>query len=151
MLKDVFRFAEHQEKLVYGLGSKLTLSRIKDEAALDKAAGIAVAIIKIDHIHCYVPACTPAIPEQGILSKQILNQTPTELRYIERSVFMKGVNHENLWNFELGSQVRLNVPIWINIGFQQRDRQDSQNLNHDTFCRLPVTSAQSVFGTEKKS
>ena len=43
----------------------------------------------------------------------------------------------------------MNVPIWINIGFQQQDRQDSQNLNNDTFCRLPVVSAQCVFGTEK--
>ena len=33
--------------------------------------------------------------------------------------------------------------------FQQRDRQDSQNLNNDTFYRPPVTSAQSINGTEK--
>ena len=43
----------------------------------------------------------------------------------------------------------MNVPIWIIIGFQQRDRQDSQNLNNDTFCRLPVVSAQCIIGTEK--
>ena len=40
-------------------------------------------------------------------------------------------------------------PVWIIIGFQQQDRQDSQNLNNDTFCRLPVVSAQCVIGTEK--
>ena len=140
--KMFFRFAEHQEKLVYGLGYKLTITRIKDEVVLDKAAGNADAIIKIDHIHWYVPALTPSILEQCILSKQISSQTPTEFRYFERCVFMTEVNHENLWNFELGSQVSMNVPIWIAIGFQQRDRQDSQNLNNDIFCRLPVTSAQ---------
>ena len=43
----------------------------------------------------------------------------------------------------------MNVPIWIIIGFQQRDRQDSQNWNNDTFCRLPVVSAHCVIGTEK--
>ena len=43
----------------------------------------------------------------------------------------------------------MNVPIWINIGFQQQDRQDSQDLKNDTFCRLPVVSAQCVIGTEK--
>ena len=42
----------------------------------------------------------------------------------------------------------MNVPIWIIIGFQQWDKQDSQNLNNDPFCRLPVTSAQAIFGTE---
>ena len=37
----------------------------------------------------------------------------------------------------------------IIIGFQQRDRQNSQNLINGTFCRLPVVSAQCIFGTEK--
>ena len=83
------------------------------------------------------------------MSKQILNKTPTELRYGERSVFLKQVNNQNVWNFELGSQENMNVPIWIIIGLQQQDRQDSQNLNDDTFCRLPVVSAQCIIGTEK--
>ena len=42
---------------------------------------------------------------------------------MERSVFIKEVNTQNLWTFELGTQEGVNVPIWINIGFQQRDRQ----------------------------
>ena len=61
---------------------------------------------------------------------------------------MKEVNNQNLWNFELGSQESMNVPIWIIIGFQQQDRQDSRNLNNDTFLRLPVVSALCVNGTE---
>ena len=62
---------------------------------------------------------------------------------------MKKVNNQNLWKFELGSHENVNVPIWIKIGFQQRDRQDSQNLTNDTFCRLPIVSAQCNIGTEK--
>ena len=42
----------------------------------------------------------------------------------------------------------MNVPIWSIIGFQQQDRQDSQTLNNDTFCRLPDVSAQCIIGTE---
>ena len=49
----------------------------------------------------------------------------------------------------MGSQENMNVPIWIIIGFQQRDRQDSQTLTKDTLCRLPIVSAQGVIGTEK--
>ena len=149
MLKDIFGFAECQEKATYGLGFKLTLTRNKDEAVIDKVAGIADARFKINHIHWYVPHYTPSMSQQAIMSKQILNEKPTELRYVERSVFMKQVNNQNLWNFELGSQENMNVHIWIIIGFQQQDRQDSQNLNNDTFCRLPVVSAQCVIGTEK--
>ena len=62
---------------------------------------------------------------------------------------MKEVNNQNLWNFELGIQESMNTPMWIIIGFQQQDRQDSQTLNIDTFCRLPVVSAQCVIGTKK--
>ena len=149
MLRDVFGFAEHQEKATYGLGYKLTLTRNKDEVVIDKVAGIADASIKIDHIHWYVPHYIPSMSQQAITSDQILKKTPTELRYVERSVFMKEVNNQNLWIFELGSQENMNVPIWINIGFQQQDRQDSQNLKNDTFCRLPVVSAHCVIGTEK--
>ena len=111
MLKDVFGFAEHQEKATYGLGYKLTLTRNKDEAVIDKVAGIADARIKIGHIHWYVPHYIPSMSQQAVMSKQILNKTPTELRYAERSVFMKEVDNENLWNFELGSQENMNVPI----------------------------------------
>ena len=62
---------------------------------------------------------------------------------------MKKLNNQKLWIFELGSQVGMNVPKWIIVGFQQRDGQNSQNLNNDTFCRLPVSSAQFITSTEK--
>ena len=62
---------------------------------------------------------------------------------------MKEVNNQNLWNFELGSQESMKLLIWTLIGFPQRDRQDSQNLTNDTFCRLPVSSDQCFIGTEK--
>ena len=149
MLKDVFGFAERQEKATYGLGYKLTLTRNKDEAVIDKVAGIADARLNIDHIHWYVPQYSPSKSQQAVMSKQILSKTPTELRYVERSVFMKDVSNQNVWNFELGSQENMNVPIWIIIGFQQQDRQDSQNLNNDNFFRLPFVSAQCIIGTEK--
>ena len=49
---------------------------------------------------------------------------------------MNAVNTESLWNFELGTQEGINVPIWVFAGFQQMDRQDSQNLNNDTFLNF---------------
>ena len=104
ILKDVFGFAEHQEKATYGLGYKLTLKRNKDEAVIDKAGVCADARIKIDHNQLYVPHYTPSIQQQSIISKQILSKTPTELRYVGRSIFMKEVNNQNLCNFELGSE-----------------------------------------------
>ena len=97
MLKDAFGFAEHQEKATYGIGYKLTLPRNNDEAVIDKVAGIAEARIKIHHIHWYVPHYTPSMQQQGIKSEELLNKTPLELKYVERSVFMNEVNNQNLW------------------------------------------------------
>ena len=62
---------------------------------------------------------------------------------------MKEVSTQNLWTFELGTQEGMNVPIWIHVGFQQKDSQHDQNLNNDTFVRLPIISAQVIIGTEK--
>ena len=50
---------------------------------------------------------------------QITDKIPKELRYIERSVFMKEVNTQNLWSSELGTHEYMNVPIWIFVGFQK--------------------------------
>ena len=144
ILRVVFGFAERQEKATFGLGYKLILTRKKDDGVIDRAAAIADARIKIDHIYWYVPHYTPSIQQQNILSSQNLSKTATELRYVERSFMMKEVINQNHWNFELESQQSMNVPIWIIIGFQQRNRKDSQNLKNDNFCRLPVTIAQCI-------
>ena len=148
-LKDVFGFAEYQEKGTYGLGYKLTLTRNTDNAVLNKANGVNNGKIKINAIEWYVPHYTPSIQQQSILSKQILNKTPTQIQYPERSVFLKEVNTQNVWIFELGTKEGINIPTWIFVAFQQNDRQYDQNLNNDIFVRLPVISAQVVIGTER--
>ena len=148
-LKDVFRYAEYQEKAMYGLGYKLTLTRNTDNAVLNKGNAINNAKIKINAIEWYVPHYTPSMQQQSILSKQIINKTPSQIQYPERSVFMKEVNTQNFWTFELGTQEGINIPTWVFVAFQQNDRQHDQNLNNDTFVRLPVISAQVVIGTER--
>ena len=140
--KYIFGFAEHQGKATYGLGYKVTLTRNTKNAVLNKDNAINAAQVKIIATERYLPHYTPSIQQQAILSKQILNKTPTELKYVERSVFMKEVDTPNFWTFELGTQEGINLPIWIFVGFKQRDRQDSQNLNIDTIYRAPVASAQ---------
>ena len=148
-LKDIFGYAQYQQKATYGLGCKLTLTRNNDNVLLNKGNAINIGEIKINAMEWYVPHYTPSIQQQSILAKQIINETPTEINYPERSVFMKEVNTQNFWTFELGSQEGICIPTWIFVGFQQNDRQHDQNLNNDTFVRLPVISAQVVIGTER--
>ena len=125
------------------------MTKNTDNAVLNKDNAINIGKIKINALEWYVPHYTPSIQQQSILSKQILNKTPTQIQYPERSVFMKEVNTQNFWTFELGTQEGINIPTWIFVAFQQNDRQHEQNLNNDTFVRLPVTSAQVAIGTER--
>ena len=150
MLKDVFGFAEHQEKGTYGrLGYKLFLTRNSDNAVLNKGNAINNAKLKINSIDWYIPNYTPSLSQEKILMGQIVNKKPTELRYVEKSVFMKEVNTQNFWTSELGTQKGINVPIWVIVAFQQSDRKYDQNLNNDTFYRPPVISTQCIIATEK--
>ena len=80
--------------------------------------------------------------------KQIVKKTATEFQYPEGSVFKKELNTQNFWSFELGSR-DIDVPIRIYLVFQQNDRQHDQNLNNDTLCRVPVTSAHCYSGTKR--
>ena len=120
-LKDIFGFAEHQEKGTYGLGYKLTLTRNTDNAVLNKDNAVANGRVKIISLDWYVPHYSPNLEEYNKLMTQIKKNTPTQLDHIERSVFMKEVNTQNLWTFELGTQEGINVPIWIFVAFQQND------------------------------
>ena len=148
-LKDIFGFAEYQEKGTYGLGYKLTLTRNTNNAVLNKDNAVAIGRVKINGLDWYVAHYSPNLEEYNKLMNKIKKNSPTLLLYPERSVFMKEVNTQNLWTFELGTQEGINVPIWIFVGFQQSDRQNEQNLNNDTFYRPLVTSAQCIIGTEK--
>ena len=131
------------------MGYKITSTRNTDNAVLNKANETANAKIKISSLEWYVPHYTPSPNECNKLMTQIKQKTPTNLHYPERSVFMKEVDTQKFWSFELGTQKGVNVPIWIYVVFQQNDRQHNQKLNNDTFVRLPVISAQDVFGTER--
>ena len=149
ILEDVFRFAEHHEKATYGLGYKVILTRTSDKAVLNKSDEINIAKTKINGNEWYVPHYIGIISQKAILSKQILSKVPTEFQNVERIFFTKEVDTQNLRTSELGTQQGINVPIQIFVGFQQRDRQDPQISNNDTFYRPPVTSAQCIIGTEK--
>ena len=62
---------------------------------------------------------------------------------------MKELNTQHLWTSDFYTQEGVNLPIWITVGFQQRDGRDSQNLNKDTFYRPSITNAQCIISTEK--
>ena len=54
---------------------------------------------KISSIEWYVPHYTPSIPQQAIISEQIVSKTPTVLQYVGRSVFYERSKNSKLLNF----------------------------------------------------
>ena len=49
---------------------------------------------------------------------------------------MKELNTQKKCIFELGTEESTNVPIWMIVGFKERDRYSTQKLNNDTFLDL---------------
>ena len=116
---------------------------------MNKDNAVANGRVEINSLDWYVPHFSPNLEEYNKLMIQIKKNTPTLLHYPQRSVFMKEVNTQNLWTFELATQEGISVPVWIFVTFQQNDRQNDQKLNSDTFYRPLVTTAQCIIGTEK--
>ena len=125
------------------------MTRNTDNAVLNKDNAVANGRVEINSLDWYVPHFSPNLEKYNKLMNQIKKNIPTLLHYPERSVFMKEVNTQNLWTFELGTQEGINVPIWIFVALQQNYRQNDQNLNNDTFYKPLVTSTQWIIGTEK--
>ena len=65
-LKDVFGFAEYQDKGTFGLGYKLILTRNSDNAVLNKGNAINNGKSKINAIEWYVPHYTPSMQQESI-------------------------------------------------------------------------------------
>ena len=108
---------------------KSTLQRNSDNHVLsypaqsNDAAKVALAgRVTIDVISWYVPHYTSSISNQKLMLGHIVSKAPTELSYIERSSYMKDVTTENNWTFELGVGHGIDVPIYVIVGFMQRDQ-----------------------------
>ena len=54
---------------------------------------------------------------------------------------MKDVTTENNWTFELSVGDGIDVPIYVIVGFMQRDQFNQQHQNNDTFYRPSVVNA----------
>ena len=87
----------------------------------------------------------------------VLHQSVKKLHYLntygasiyrKERLYARGEKSKNM-EVSIGDSQSINVHMFIIIGFQQQDRQSSQNLNNDSFCRLPIVSAHCEIGTEK--
>ena len=149
--KDLFGFAD-QEKITYGLGYTLTLKRNTNNDAILRSVGVDAAKVVIKDIGWYIPHYVPSIENQQLVMDQILNKDPTELSYTERIIFRKDVNTNSNWTFELGNagcSSGIESPTFVIVGFQARNKIDSQVHDNAVFYRLPISNAVCKIGSEK--
>ena len=78
------------------------------------------------------------------------------MSYTERIFFRKDVNTNSIWTFELGSaggnaggSSGIESPTFVIVGFQARNKIDSQVLDNAVFDRLPISNAVCKIGSEK--
>ena len=142
----MFGFAD-QEKTTYGLGYSLTLKRNNNNDPIIRDNGVDAAKTDIKDIAWYIPHYVPSMENQQLVLNQILDKDPTELYYIERTVFRKDVNTNNNWTFELGNSGET-TPTYVVVGFQARNEIVSQTHNNSTFDRLSVSNAVCKIGSQ---
>ena len=151
-LKDLFGFAD-QEKITYGLGYTLTLKRNTNNDAILRSVGVDAAKVVIKDIGWYIPHYVPSLENQQFVMDQILNKDPTEIFFTERIIFRKDVNTISNWTFELGSaggnSNNESCPTFVIVGFQARNKIDSQVHDNSVFDRLPISNAVCKIGSEK--
>ena len=147
-LKDLFGFAD-QEKITYGLGYTLTLKRNNNNDAILRSVGVDAAKVVIKDIGWYIPHYVPSLENQQFVMDQILNKDPTELSYTERIIFRKDVNTNSNWTFEIGNSNNESCPTFVIVGFQARNKIDSQVHDNAVFDRLPISNAVCKIGSEK--
>ena len=136
------------KKITYGLGYTLTLKRNTNNDAVLRGNAVDAAKVVVKNISWYFPNYVPSLENQQLVMDQIINKDPIELFYTERTVFQKDVNSNNNWTFELGISSE-SSPIFVIVGFQARNKIDSQTHNNATFDRLPISNAVCEIGSEK--
>ena len=99
-------------------------------------------------ISWHIPHYVPSLENQQLVLNQVLNKDPNELYYTERSVFRKDVNTNNNWSFELGTS-GMESPTFMIVGFQARNKIDSQIHDIATLDRLSISNAVCKIGSEK--
>ena len=143
----MFGFAD-QEKITYGWGYSLTLKRNNNNDPIIRDNGVDAEKINIKDISWYIPHYTPSMEKQQLVMDQILDKDPTEIFYTERTVFRKDVNTNNSWTFESGKSGE-STPTYVVVGFQARNKIDSQTHDNAKFDRLPVSNAVCKIGSDK--
>ena len=70
------------------------------------------------------------------------------MSFTERTVLRKDVNPNHNWTFELGNSGE-STPTFVIVGFQARNKIDSQTHDNAVFDQIPIGNAVCKIGSGK--
>ena len=144
---DLFGFAD-QDKVTYGLGYTLTLKRDVNNDPFIGENGADAAKYVIKDIGWNIPHFTPSLESQQSLVDQLLKRDPTELYYMDWIVFRKDVHTAKNSTCDLRNSEE-STQFFLIVGFQVRDKIDSQTHDNAMLDRLPISNAVCKIASEK--
>ena len=124
-MSDLFGFEKDIEKILYGLGFKLILKRIKNDRALVNANPAAVADdgnIDIRDITRCVPSIDPSKDSRIIVQKGLKKRNNIDLSYYERKKFCENVPSATIFLFDFSMESGIERPKYMII--------DIENINY---------------------
>ena len=129
------------------MGYILTLKRNNNIEPNIRTARVDAAKVVVKDISWYIPHFVPNLENPQLVLNQILNNNPTELSFTERTVFRKDINTNNNWTFELGNSGE-STPSFVIVGFQTRNKIDSQTDDNATCDKFSISNAVCKIGSE---
>ena len=146
-LKDMFGYCNTQDKITYGLGYEITLFRNHNDNVIYRTTADE-AKISIIELSILVPHYTPSEPSQLFISDLMLKKEPINQYYVERSSYSKPVTTNSNFQFVLGVESSIEIPIYIIIGFQSAERSGPNQLqNNAIFDNLDIVQTSCKIGS----
>ena len=116
--------------------------------AIFRTAAVDAAKVVVKDIFWFIPHYVPSIENQQLVLNQILKKDPTDMSFTERTVFRKDVNTNNNWTYVVGISGE-STPTFVIVGFQARNKSDSQTHDNAVFDQNPISNAVCKIGSEK--
>ena len=142
-MSDLFGFVNDLEKILYGLGFKLTLKRNNNERALFRVNVNSGAVandgnIEIRDISWCLPSFVPSNDNRIIVQKVLSKKNNVDFSYHEGKTFYKNVPSATKFLFDIGMECGMERPQYIIVGFENNNVNE-QTHDASTFDIMNVT------------
>ena len=147
-MSDLLGFINDLEKIIFGLGFKLSLKRNNNDRALYNPGAVSNdGNIEIRVISWRVPSIDPSNDNRIIVQKELSKKNNVDFGYYVRKTFYKNVPNATNFLFDLGMESGMERPQYIIVGFENNNVNE-QTHDASTFDVMNVTECYCKIGSE---